>query len=86
MRGFCNSYQSTPQKVVQARMWAQGLTIGVLITAGILTQSQRKAQMENRSVDHSWKNILEEQEREEREINSRITQLAASQPAPAHAH
>ncbi|KAI0368125.1 hypothetical protein BV20DRAFT_969717 [Pilatotrama ljubarskyi] len=79
-----NRYQSTPQKVVQARMWAQGLTIGVLIAAGILTQSQRKDSHENRSVDHSWAHILEEQEKEERENNLR--QLARSQnaaPAPS---
>jgi len=34
-------YQSTAQKVVQARMWAQGLTIGVLIAAGALTHSKQ---------------------------------------------
>lgn len=35
-------HQTVPQKVVQARMWAQGLTIGVLIGAGILTHAQRR--------------------------------------------
>ena len=35
-------YQSSAQKIVQARMWAQGLTIGVLITAGVLTHSQQQ--------------------------------------------
>ena len=70
-------------------MWAQGLTIGVLIAAGILTQSQRNKAHQNRSVDHSWQNILEEQEREEKEIQSRLAALAAqpvsaSAPAPAH--
>ncbi len=30
-----------PQKIVQARVWAQGLTIGIIIAAGILTSSQR---------------------------------------------
>ncbi|KAI0638040.1 hypothetical protein C8Q77DRAFT_1153726 [Trametes polyzona] len=74
-------YQSTPQKVVQARMWAQGLTIGVLIAAGVLTQSSRKESHDNRSVDHSWAHILEEQEKEERE--NQLKQLARS-PAPAH--
>ncbi|KAI0774136.1 hypothetical protein C8Q74DRAFT_1368639 [Fomes fomentarius] len=78
-----NRHQSTPQKVVQARMWAQGLTIGVLIAAGILTQSQRREANENRSVDHSWKNILEEQEREDKEIQARLGPLS---PQPAHAH
>jgi hypothetical protein len=28
-------------QIVQARMWAQGLTIGVLIAAGILTHRTR---------------------------------------------
>ena len=28
-------------QVVQARVWAQGLTIGIIIAAGILTHSQR---------------------------------------------
>ncbi|KAI0952216.1 hypothetical protein AcW1_004375 [Taiwanofungus camphoratus] len=37
-----NRHQTVPQKVVQARMWAQGLTIGVLIGAGILTHAQRR--------------------------------------------
>ncbi|OJT08005.1 Respiratory supercomplex factor 2, mitochondrial [Trametes pubescens] len=76
-------YQSTPQKVVQARMWAQGLTIGVLIAAGVLTQSSRQASHDNRSVDHSWANILAEQEKEERE-NAQFRELARAQaPAPA---
>ena len=30
-----------PQKIVQARVWAQGLTIGIIIAAGIITSSQR---------------------------------------------
>lgn len=64
-------------------MWAQGLTIGVLIAAGILTQGQRREATENRSVDHSWKNILEEQEKEEKEIQARLGPLS---PQPAHAH
>lgn len=79
-----NKYQSTPQKVVQARMWAQGLTIGVLITAGILTQSQRAQSAQNRSVDHSWQNILEEQQKEEREMQARLSSIPAGQPAHAH--
>ena len=35
-------YQSSAQKIVQARMWAQGLTIGVLIAAGALGTKERK--------------------------------------------
>jgi hypothetical protein len=37
-----NQYQTIPQKAVQVRMWAQGLTIGVLIAAGALTHSRRQ--------------------------------------------
>ncbi|KAL7282302.1 hypothetical protein PYCCODRAFT_1438735 [Trametes coccinea BRFM310] len=78
-----NRYQSTPQKIVQARMWAQGLTIGVLIAAGVLTQTQRAQSHENRSVDHSWAHILEEQEKEEQE-QLKLRDLArAGKTAPA---
>lgn len=51
-------HQTTTQKVVQVRMWAQGLTVGLLIGAGILTQSQRKEAAAHRPVDHSWKDIV----------------------------
>ncbi|KAI0650296.1 hypothetical protein C8Q79DRAFT_1006578 [Trametes meyenii] len=77
-----NRYQSTPQKVVQARMWAQGLTIGVLIAAGVLTHTQRQQQHDNRTVDHSWVHILEEQEKEEREKQQEL-KLHQLSPAPA---
>lgn len=33
-------YQTPAQKIVQARMWAQGLTIGLLIAAGALTHQR----------------------------------------------
>ncbi|KAH9918178.1 uncharacterized protein BXZ73DRAFT_80645 [Epithele typhae] len=66
--------QTVPQKVVQARMWAQGLTIGIIIAAGVLTHSQRAKRFEEEirdghlvrhlPEDHSWKDILEEEERE----------------------
>jgi hypothetical protein len=40
-------HQTLPQKIVQVRMWAQGLTIGVLIGAGVLTHSQRQAALQH---------------------------------------
>lgn len=52
--------QSFSQKIVQARMWAQGLTIGILIAAGAVA-SVNKARVEpwqKRGVDHSWKDII----------------------------
>lgn len=51
-------HQTATQKIVQVRMWAQGLTVGLLIGAGILTQSQRKEAAAHRPVDHSWKDIV----------------------------
>ncbi|KAF8646377.1 hypothetical protein AX16_007243 [Volvariella volvacea WC 439] len=59
-----NKYQTTAQKIVQARMWAQGLTIGVLIAAGALTQSKRAEAAKHVSTDHSWKDLLDQQERD----------------------
>ncbi|KAG1744497.1 hypothetical protein EDD22DRAFT_919326 [Suillus occidentalis] len=74
-------HQTIPQKIVQVRMWAQGLTIGVLIGAGILTHSQRQAalQQRSRSVDHSWQTFLAEQAREKEE--ERRVHLNAPNPS-----
>ncbi|PPQ83129.1 hypothetical protein CVT25_003706 [Psilocybe cyanescens] len=57
-------YQTYPQKIVQARMWAQGLTIGLLIVAGALTHSRRVAYSKEDQNDHSWKDVLDQQERD----------------------
>ncbi|KAF4619584.1 hypothetical protein D9613_004950 [Agrocybe pediades] len=62
-----NKYQTYPQKIVQARMWAQGLTIGLLIVAGALTQTRRiEDARKGVKADHSWQDVLEQQEREKR--------------------
>lgn len=45
---MANRHQTMPQKIVQARMWAQGLTVGVLVGAGVLTHSQREKAFETR--------------------------------------
>jgi len=69
-----NPYQTFPQKIVQARMWAQGLTVGVLIaSAGLATSNPKTAAQR---PDHSWAYILEEQEKEKR--------AHGSPPAPTH--
>ncbi|KAF9450946.1 hypothetical protein P691DRAFT_757733 [Macrolepiota fuliginosa MF-IS2] len=62
-----NRYQSYSQKIVQARMWAQGLTIGLLIGAGALTQTRRKEFAKAEQHDHSWADIIDQQERERKE-------------------
>jgi hypothetical protein len=61
-----NKYQTYPQKVVQARMWAQGLTVGLLIAAGALSHSRRLAQAKEGKADHSWRDVLEQQEEDRR--------------------
>jgi hypothetical protein len=64
-----DKYLTLPQKAVQARMWAQGLTIGVLIVAGALTHKNRQEAaangMRRSPTDHSWQNFLEEQQHEQ---------------------
>jgi len=48
--------QTMPQKIVQARIWAQGLTIAVLIASGLLTQVGRHSDTpDHKIVDHSWR-------------------------------
>jgi len=75
-----NRHQTTAQKVVQARMWAQGLTIGVLIAAGVLTHTNRAEAAQHRNTDHTWQNMVEEFQEEERQ--AKLTRML---PAPASA-
>lgn len=81
---MANRHQTMPQKIVQARMWAQGLTVGVLIGAGVLTHTQRQERFEHRSIDHSWANVIEEQQKEEEEEAER-KKLGLALPARVHA-
>lgn len=57
-------------------MWAQGLTIGILIVAGALKHSQREVDLANKHEDHSWREVIEQQERERQEDEKAV-------PAPA---
>ena len=48
-------------------MWAQGLTIGVLIAAGALTHTERAKAIDDgpihhNNVDHSWRDIIEHEQ------------------------
>jgi hypothetical protein len=55
-----NKYQTFPQKLVQARMYAQFLTVGVLLASGVLAGVNAKGKKpEMQNTDHSWKIILE---------------------------
>ncbi|KAL0950150.1 hypothetical protein HGRIS_010146 [Hohenbuehelia grisea] len=81
---YRDKYQTVPQKVVQARMWAQGLTISLLIAAGALTSSQRAEALQHRNTDHSWRDVLEQQEKEQQDqeraklLAGRPTKLAVA--------
>jgi len=77
-----DKHQSPAQKIVQARMWAQGLTIGILIAAGVMTHAQRQEAAQHRApVDHSWANMVEEFQHEEREAAK--LRLPKALPSPA---
>ncbi|KZT72478.1 hypothetical protein DAEQUDRAFT_743555 [Daedalea quercina L-15889] len=75
-------HQTPTQKIVQVRMWAQGLTIGVLIAAGILTQTNREAAIQKPQTDHSWQGMVQEFEDEER-AREQYQLMHAPAPAPA---
>ncbi|KAG9011816.1 hypothetical protein FRB94_007542 [Tulasnella sp. JGI-2019a] len=60
-------FQTTAQKVVQARIWAQGLTIGLIMAAAGLTQLRGNDSVERQihHVDHSWRMQVPELRRED---------------------
>jgi len=62
-----NPYLSFSQKLVQSRMWAQGLTIGVLIASAGLSHSGNDHHRVVKLEDHSWKDILDEQDKQRAE-------------------
>ncbi|KAF8214132.1 hypothetical protein K438DRAFT_1802942 [Mycena galopus ATCC 62051] len=73
-----NKFQTPAQKVVQARMWAQGLTIGIILTAAGFKTSHNLGESASRPPpDHSWREVLE-QEEEERQEEERIKARIAS--------
>lgn len=52
-------YQTFPQKIVQARMWAQGLTVAVLVASAVAAGVNAKGEKPARAVDHSWQDMLD---------------------------
>ncbi|KAK8844708.1 hypothetical protein IAR55_006557 [Kwoniella newhampshirensis] len=74
-----NPYQSTSQKIVQARMWAQGLTVGLLISSAMLTgfdsNSMDAPQIPHDTHDHTWKAILEQDPHLSDEERSRLREI-----------
>ncbi|WOO84634.1 Respiratory supercomplex factor 2 [Vanrija pseudolonga] len=55
-----NKYQTFPQKIVQARMYAQGLTIGVLMVSAVLAGVNAQGKKPELPPDHSWRDMLEQ--------------------------
>ncbi|WVQ94204.1 hypothetical protein IAU59_001282 [Kwoniella sp. CBS 9459] len=55
-----NKLQSTSQKVVQARMWAQALTVGLLFATSYASFSQASEEPRAPHEDHTWRAILEQ--------------------------
>ncbi|KLO07503.1 hypothetical protein SCHPADRAFT_860149 [Schizopora paradoxa] len=52
---------ATPfQKITQTRVWAQGMTLGILVSAALLTHGRKRVEHH----DHSWLDIIEEEEAE----------------------
>jgi len=59
-----NKYQSFPQKLVQARVYAQALTVGLMLAVGAMSGISTKDEedvVQLSNTDHSWKAILEQE-------------------------
>ncbi|CAK5263138.1 unnamed protein product [Mycena citricolor] len=68
-----DKYQTTAQKIVQARMWAQGLTIGIILTAAALKTNMNKGEEPNiPTSDHSWMDVVQQHERDRAEEDARL--------------
>ncbi|KZW04297.1 hypothetical protein EXIGLDRAFT_635815 [Exidia glandulosa HHB12029] len=55
--------QTFPQKLVQARMWAQGWTIALVIGAAMVSRTPVR---DHAPVDHSWRSMIAEAEEEQK--------------------
>lgn len=76
-----DQYLTTAQKAVQARMYAQGLTVALLIASMALTSvsTGEQRRMEKEEQDETWKKIVA---REEARLNSKaeVEEQAAGKP------
>ncbi|KAJ9112194.1 hypothetical protein QFC20_002375 [Naganishia adeliensis] len=81
-----NPYMSFSQKLVQARVYAQASTLATLIITGILAGTANKESKPMEEEDHSWRDILEDEEREkkahEAEANKGAAKAAQTSGAP----
>lgn len=47
-------------QLVQARMWAQGLTVAVVIASGVMAGMSSTGEKPVPKEDHSWRRVLGE--------------------------
>ncbi|EJD00947.1 uncharacterized protein FOMMEDRAFT_21419 [Fomitiporia mediterranea MF3/22] len=59
-----NKTQTFAQKIVQARVYAQGIALTGLLAGAALSQMQPEEVKKESRADHSWARLLEQQERE----------------------
>jgi len=77
-----DKYMTFPQKIVQIRMWAQGLTVLSVVATAMLFSSKPREKV----VDHSWRDILAEEARiDEIRKQAQAEQAQQSQEARAAA-
>ncbi|KAH8113324.1 hypothetical protein DFH11DRAFT_1601352 [Phellopilus nigrolimitatus] len=66
---------ATPlQKITQTRVWAQGLTLGIIIAAAALTHGRAH----KKYIDHSWRDILDREAEAEEEVRKNHPTPSAS--------
>ncbi|GFZ51197.1 hypothetical protein JCM24511_08955 [Saitozyma sp. JCM 24511] len=59
--GFPSCLSSDLAQLVQARMWAQGLTVGTLVSSALLAGVTSKNKVIKPRADHSWIDMLEQE-------------------------
>ncbi|WPK23394.1 hypothetical protein PUMCH_000633 [Australozyma saopauloensis] len=70
-----------PQKIVQARMYAQAITIVLLLSTIVLAMKEEELNKDKPAPIPEWKRVLKEREDAEKELSSRVTEMR-QQAAP----
>lgn len=79
-----DKFLSKSQKLVQARMYAQALTVGLLLGSMFLSMKSYNVVVEEKEVDNSWKEIVAEEE--EREVKAGLPLRLANPHDHSHKH
>ncbi|WVF66604.1 hypothetical protein IAT40_001344 [Kwoniella sp. CBS 6097] len=73
-----NKFQTTSQKIVQARMWAQALTVGLLFATSYAAFSQAADEPRAPHEDHTWRAILESDPHLSADEKKRLAEIQSS--------